>query len=164
MWDNSAMGGANFLRRLVWAGPNPCSVATAAWLGRQRVSTVLLVGVLCAAGHPVHATPPTGSAAAPERQIVFYPTAGQSGDQQARDRYECFLAAAGQARFDPSQPQLPAAYRIPIVASPTPPPNTTAQSDDTTPAPTAGADLGQRAAHYRQLVRHCLVRRGYGVR
>ena len=158
------MGGAIFMLRQVWADSNMFSVSTAASLGRQRVLTVLLVGVLCAAGPLAHAASPGGTAAAPESQIVFHPTAGQNGDQQARDRYECFLSSARQARFDPSQPQLPAAYRFTIVASPTPLPNITAQTDDTTPTPTASADLGQRAAHYRQLVRHCLVRRGYGVR
>ena len=164
MWDNLAMGGAILVLRQIRANFNMSSMSIRTLLGRLRVSTALLAGLLFAAGHSVHAEPPAGTAAASPSQIAFYPTTGQNRDQQERDRYECFLAAARQARFDPSVPQLPAAYRFSIVASPTPLQNTAAQTGDAAPTLTTGADLGQRAANYRQRVRHCLVQRGYGVR
>jgi hypothetical protein len=60
--------------------------------------------------------PATGPAAAPvavpAAAAVIYPKNGQSADQQARDRYECYRFAVAQSGFDPMHPNnLTAAAR-----------------------------------------------------
>ncbi len=43
--------------------------------------------------------------AAPAQQdLIVYPKNGQSADQQAADKYECYSWARGQTGFDPTQP------------------------------------------------------------
>jgi hypothetical protein len=43
--------------------------------------------------------------AAPAQQdLIVYPKNGQSADQQAADKYECYNWARGQSGFDPTQP------------------------------------------------------------
>jgi hypothetical protein len=37
-------------------------------------------------------------------ELFIYPKAGQSEEQQATDRYECYRWAADQTGFDPTQP------------------------------------------------------------
>jgi len=44
----------------------------------------------------------TGAAGTPKVPKVFlYPKNGQSADQQARDRYDCYRFAVSQSGFDP---------------------------------------------------------------
>jgi hypothetical protein len=50
----------------------------------------------------------------PDTQIIFYPAAGQSSEQQARDRYECYQWAVKQTGFDPSQLSLAPHQRIDV--------------------------------------------------
>ncbi|HYM34907.1 MAG TPA: glycine zipper 2TM domain-containing protein [Steroidobacteraceae bacterium] len=50
----------------------------------------------------------------PNTQILFYPAAGQSPEQQARDRYECYQWAVKQTGFDPSQLSLAPHQRIDV--------------------------------------------------
>ncbi len=57
---------------------------------------------------PVTATVPISPAAATalpatlkEPKVFLYPKNGQSADQQARDRYDCYRFAAAQSGFDP---------------------------------------------------------------
>lgn len=45
-------------------------------------------------------------------EVYFYPTQGQSPEQQERDRYECYLWAKQQTGFDPSQPNLAPHMRV----------------------------------------------------
>jgi hypothetical protein len=77
------------------------------------------------AAAPVPVTLPTGPATAspsapPQGPKVFlYPKNGQTADQQARDRYECYRFAVAQSGFDPT--------RSTGVASPAP--TNEAQSD-----------------------------------
>jgi hypothetical protein len=66
------------------------------------------------------AATPTQVPAAPATQVYFYPTAGQSPEQQDRDRYECYLWAVKQTGFDPSQPQLAPHQRVEVVPQPAP--------------------------------------------
>ena len=47
--------------------------------------------------HPVDAPP------LPTTTLYFYPTKGQSKEQQTRDRYECYRWAVKQTGFDPGQ-------------------------------------------------------------
>jgi Family of unknown function (DUF6515) len=65
------------------------------------------------AGSTAAPTPPAGSSYpsqvpssfSPQIPKVFlYPKNGQSADQQARDRYECYRFAVGQTGFDPMHP------------------------------------------------------------
>ncbi|MFV8819669.1 glycine zipper 2TM domain-containing protein [Haliea sp. E17] len=55
-------------------------------------------------------------------KIYFYPTRGQSEEQQDKDRYECYLWAVKQSGFDPSVAQLAPHQRVEVV--PEPPPGT----------------------------------------
>lgn len=56
----------------------------------------------------------------PSTPIYFYPTRGQSIQQQERDRYECYLWAVKQTGFDPAQEQLAPHQRVEV--KPTSPP------------------------------------------
>lgn len=56
----------------------------------------------------------------PSVEIYFYPTKGQSKQQQERDRYECYLWAVKQTGFDPGQAQLAPHQRVEVVPA-TPP-------------------------------------------
>ena len=50
----------------------------------------------------------------PSTPIYFYPTRGQSMEQQERDRYECYLWAVKQSGFDPGQAQLAPHQRVEV--------------------------------------------------
>jgi len=51
------------------------------------------------------AAAPADAAPAPAQQdLIVYPKNGQSADQQAADKYECYNWARGQSGFDPTQP------------------------------------------------------------
>mgnify|MGYP001826937637 CR=1 FL=1 len=65
-------------------------------------------------------TPPT-----PSVILYYYPTKGQSNEQQERDRFECYLWAKKQTGYDPSQKQLAPHQRIEIQSA-TPPGSDTA--------------------------------------
>lgn len=61
-------------------------------------------------GAPDPAPAPSAGATAqrPGARLFIYPTAGQSAEQQDRDRYECYRWAVQQTGFDPSAaPRLP---------------------------------------------------------
>jgi hypothetical protein len=63
----------------------------------------------------VEAAPP------PTTQVYFYPTRGQSAQQQDRDRYECYLWSVKQTGFDPSRPNLAPHQRFNVVVTSPPP-------------------------------------------
>ena len=69
---------------------------------------------------PPSAVPPPPPPSPPSTEVYFYPTKGQSPQQQERDRYECYLWASKQTGFDPSAPNLAPHQRVRVV--PTPPP------------------------------------------
>jgi hypothetical protein len=56
----------------------------------------------------------------PSTQVIFYPKAGQSPEQQDRDRYECYRWSVQQTGFDPAGPQVAPHQRVEVVAA-TPP-------------------------------------------
>jgi hypothetical protein len=62
----------------------------------------------------------------PDTRVIFYPTQGQSAEQQDRDRYECYRWAVQQTGFDPSRPQLAPHQRVTVVPAPPPGANTAA--------------------------------------
>ncbi len=66
------------------------------------------------------AVPTSPPVSRPSTQVYFYPTAGQSPEQQDRDRYECYLWAVKQTGFDPSQPRLAPHQRVEVVPMPPP--------------------------------------------
>ena len=68
-------------------------------------------------------------------QIYFYPTKGQSDEQQSRDHYACYNWAADQTGFDPSVSSIVPEQRVRVV--PMPPPG-----HDTVVMSIAGAVLG----------------------
>jgi Glycine zipper len=61
---------------------------------------------------------------APSTQVVFYPAAGQSAEQQDRDRYECYRWSVQQTGFDPAAPQTPPHERVAVVSGAPPAANT----------------------------------------
>lgn len=63
---------------------------------------------------------PEEAAASPElsTEVYFYPTRGQSPQQQDRDRYECYLWAVRKTGFDPSVPRLAPHQQVMVVPEP----------------------------------------------
>ena len=57
---------------------------------------------------PGETAPPADGSADAQAQgpgdLMVYPNNGQSGEQQSKDRYECYHWAANQSGFDPTQP------------------------------------------------------------
>jgi uncharacterized protein YcfJ len=51
----------------------------------------------------------------PPTQVYFYPTAGQTPEQQERDRFECYVWAVRQTGYDPSQPPQVASKHVEVV-------------------------------------------------
>jgi hypothetical protein len=80
-------------------------------------------------------SPPPQPAPMPSTQVYFYPKAGQSPEQQDRDRYECYLWAMKQTGFDPSQPDLAPHQRVKVTPVPAP-------GHDTAIGALAGAAIG----------------------
>ncbi len=62
-----------------------------------------------ARAHPINKPP------LPSTEIYFYPEYGQTKAQQERDRYECYLWAVRQSRFDPNQSQHLAPHQRTVV-------------------------------------------------
>jgi hypothetical protein len=56
----------------------------------------------------------------PPTTVYFYPTQGQSVEQQDRDKYECNRWAVQQSAFDPSLPSAPPHLRVVVAAGPPP--------------------------------------------
>lgn len=48
-------------------------------------------------------------------KVYFYPSQGQSAEQQDRDRYDCHLWAVNQTGFDPSRQAAPGGSRATVV-------------------------------------------------
>ena len=63
---------------------------------------------------------PTGPVPTPDTTVYFYPSRGQSAEQQDRDRYECNRWAVEKSGFDPSVPGIPPHLHVPIAAGPPP--------------------------------------------
>ena len=53
-------------------------------------------------------------------KVFFYPTQGQSEEQQDRDRYECYAWGVRQTGFDPAQHLEPGEERAAVVPSRSP--------------------------------------------
>lgn len=91
------------------------------------------------------AVPPPPAEPAPQpvsTQVYVYPTAGQSAEQQSRDRYECYLWSVKQSGFDPSQAHLAPHQRVEVVSMPP-------QGSDTVAGAATGAILGAVIANPR---------------
>lgn len=80
-----------------------------------RLPAVLLAGALLAAC--VAPPPPRPAPPAPVNltKVYFYPTQGQSAEQQDRDRYDCHVWATKQTGFDPTQQIAPREQRAAVV-------------------------------------------------
>ena len=95
---------------------------------RVRLWSLLVGGVIAAAGCASDGGAPPGAAVAAEpaaapvsnTEVIFYPNEGQSASQQDRDRYECYLWAVKQSGFNPSQANLQPPQRV--VVRPAQPP------------------------------------------
>jgi len=80
----------------------------------------------------------------PSTQVMFYPNAGQSAEQQDRDRYECYRWSVQQTNFDPSAPQVAPHQRVAVV--PTTPPGANTASGAVTGALVGAAVSNPRNA------------------
>jgi hypothetical protein len=101
-WDGSA------LKAMDLAPPVAASAATLAAAPATAVPTGAATPVtLAAVTMPVASTPvaggATGATVAADKALI-YPKNGQSPDQQARDRYECYRFGVTQSGFDPMHP------------------------------------------------------------
>ena len=106
-------------------------------------SSLFMAVLVLSACYPAYYRPipqsiPGEAAAAPpvpSTQVYFYPTAGQTTEQQSRDHYECYNWAIQQTGFDPGQSAIPTDQRVSVV--PMPP-----LGHDTVAFTIAGAVLG----------------------
>jgi len=98
---------------------HPSSWCAALRAGRPSILIIVMTGLMLGAcgGAPTRgpAAPHVQAAPLPPTQVYFYPTRGQSTEQQGRDRYECYLWAKKQTGFDPSQPNLAPHQRFEVV-------------------------------------------------
>jgi hypothetical protein len=78
----------------------------------------------------------------PSTQVLFYPNAGQSPEQQDRDRYECYRWSVQQTGFDPAAPQVAPHQRVAVV--PVTPPGA-----NTASGAVAGALIGAAVSNPR---------------
>lgn len=74
-------------------------------------------------------------------RVYFYPTQGQSAEQQDRDRYECYNWAVKQTGFDPTR-SLPPQERVTVVPARAP-------GETTVGAAIAGAVIGAMVSNPR---------------
>ena len=87
-------------------------------------SAYLLTGIALAVSAGCVTEPPDEVETPPpplETTVYFYPTRGQSLEQQNRDKYECNSWAVKQSSFDPSLPSTPPHLRTTVVAGEPPP-------------------------------------------
>ncbi|MBS0613464.1 MAG: glycine zipper 2TM domain-containing protein [Proteobacteria bacterium] len=91
-----------------------------------KLVCLLAIGMLTACAEAPPAPPPAPRQVVqappppPSPDVFFYPKQGQSAEQQARDRYECYLWAHKQTGFDPSavRPATRASVRVVPVPGP----------------------------------------------
>lgn len=93
----------------------------------------------CASRTPA-AAPPAPAVSHPSPTVYFYPLHGQTPEQQARDRYDCYLWARRQAAYDPSLPRNSRLAPVQIVA--VPPPGSSVAAGAAT-----GAVIGAAVSH-----------------
>lgn len=93
-----------------------------------RAMFSLLTGLLvCGCSYPTYQArevPAPATSQLEATRIYFYPTRGQTPEQQDKDRYECYLWAVKQSGFDPSVAQLAPHQRVEVI--PEPPPGSSA--------------------------------------
>lgn len=106
------------------------------------VGGIALLG--CAPSGNVVQTQVADTPPLPTTHVYFYPSQGQSQEQQDRDRYECYGWAVKQSGFDPGQAQLAPHQRIQV--TPTAPPGS-----DTAAGAVGGAIVGSMmSSHHDQ--------------
>jgi len=104
----------------------------------------------------IHPSPSDQNGAAAITQIYFYPSKGQSVEQQSRDHYYCYNWAIEQTGFDPSASSITPEQRVRVV--PMPPPG-----QDTITMSIAGAVLGALIAGPRHAGGGALIGAGSGA-
>ena len=98
------------------------------------ISSIVVLQGCAPRGVVVHSQP-VEKPPVPTTTIYFYPTRGQSKEQQDRDRYECYRWAVKQTGFDPGQAQLAPHQRVQV--TPAAPPGS-----DTAAGAVTGAVVG----------------------
>ena len=93
-------------------------------LFRNLLMTLAVVGLTACVPPAQYAEVPAEAEQPPPppSRVYFYPTQGQTQEQQDRDSYECYLWAKQQTGYDPSAPNLAPHERVAVV--PEPPPGT----------------------------------------
>jgi hypothetical protein len=84
--------------------------------------TIPLFGAVLALSGCVYAPPPRPAPPPPVNlaKVYFYPTQGQTEEQQDRDRYECHGWGVRQTGFDPSRHLAPGEERSTVVPARSP--------------------------------------------
>ena len=87
-----------------------------------RHTGLLCCGLALVAGCAAEAPLEVASAPQPmpDTSVYFYPTQGQTAEQQDRDKYECHGWAVQQSGFDPSAPGTPPHLHLRVAAGPPP--------------------------------------------
>jgi len=78
----------------------------------------------------------------PDTQVLFYPAAGQSPEQQSRDRYECYQWASRETGFDPGQVSVGPRQRMEVTPA-------VPAGHDTVAGAITGAIIGAAASNPR---------------
>lgn len=116
----------------------------------KPLKPLMLLGTLllgaCASAPPAVAPPPRQvqpppppASPPPSPDVFFYPQQGQGAQQQAQDRYECYLWAKQKTGFDPSAVRPPTRASVRVVPMPAP-------GHDTAVGTVTGAVLGAAVA------------------
>ena len=82
--------------------------------------------------------------------MYFYPAAGQTTEQQERDRFDCYLWAVKQTGYDPSQPPQVESKHLEVVSMPP-------SGQDTVVGAFSGAMLGATVSRPRDSGEGALV-------
>ena len=86
----------------------------------------------------------------PPTHVYFYPAAGQTSEQQERDRFDCYLWAVKQTGYDPSQPPQVESKHLEVVSMPP-------SGQDTVVGAFSGAMLGAAVSRPRDSGEGALV-------
>jgi len=82
--------------------------------------TVIVSSTLAACVSEPSPIPESEPPAPPDTTVYFYPSQGQTAEQQDRDKFECHNWAVQQSNFDPIAPGTPPHLRVRAAAGPPP--------------------------------------------
>ena len=90
------------------------------WIKQKAVVLGLVLLAGCSSPQPRNERVTLPPAPAVSSRVYFYPSVGQSAEQQDRDRFECYHWAVKQTGFDPNLSRSVPREHVEIVAAPPP--------------------------------------------